>query len=362
MALAAGWTGGHVYPALALAEALGQGPGNVDIVFFGTADAIEATLVPNHGYRLETIDAKPMMGVGTIDRVRAGIALVRGIAQARHKLKRLEIDLVVGFGGYVTPPVLMAARTLGCATAIHEANMVPGRANRLLARFVDHVFLNWPEASGYFPGNRTTVTGHPTRRAINALADNLSTPPTLTNAPLHILVTGGSIGMAFLDQEVPALCGKLRENGINCHVRHQCVEQKMTQVQAAYRNAGVPVDVTSYIDDMPAAYGWANFAITGAGAGTLAELSLAGLPALLVPLDSAADDHQRANAQAFSRKTQALCCSVSDWNLERLHQEIRDLVTNADSWSAASQGMRRAGDPEATDTLARLCRGLIKAP
>lgn len=362
VALVAGWTGGHVYPALALAEALTQKADSPEIIFLGTADAIEASLVPRHGYQLETIDALPMMGVSGLDRLRAGAALVRGVGQARHLLKRHKVDLVVGFGGYVTPSVLIAAWTLRLPTAIHEANMVPGRANRLLARLVDHVFLNWSAAAGYFPKDKSTVTGHPVRRALTLLGEEAPKIPPRGDTPLRVLVTGGSIGMSFLDSEAPRLCSALKNRGIICEVLHQCSEHQLAVTRAAYESSGQTAEVTTFLDDMAAAYGWADFAITGSGAGTLAELAFAGLPALLVPLASASDDHQRANAQAFVEATGALCCSVSDWDVDWLGDQIQALVTDGDRWSTAARGMRRLADPGVADRLADHFTALMDRP
>jgi UDP-N-acetylglucosamine--N-acetylmuramyl-(pentapeptide) pyrophosphoryl-undecaprenol N-acetylglucosamine transferase len=355
IAIAAGGTGGHVHPALAVADAYRVLVPGVAITFLGTAGGIEARLVPAHGYPFAAIPGAPLLGVGAAGKLRALAALARGTATARPVLRAARSELVLGLGGYASAGAILGARTLGLRTVIHEANAVAGVANRLLGRFTDRVLLGSPAAATAFSAAATDVTGVPVR---TALAD--AAPRTRPTADaFRVLVVGGSGGSAFLNARVPDLLARLGAGGIAVAVHHQTGSGEIERVTAAYAGSGVAATVSAYIDDIGAAYRWADMAITCAGAGTLAELALVGLPALLVPLATAALDHQTANARAFAAQTGLPWSSENAWDAAALATRLRTLATSPDARAAAAAGVRTAARPDAAHAVVTACERLL---
>jgi UDP-N-acetylglucosamine--N-acetylmuramyl-(pentapeptide) pyrophosphoryl-undecaprenol N-acetylglucosamine transferase len=222
--LVAGGTAGHVYPALALANAYRCFRSPVEVLFFGTEDGFAAKLIPRHGYPLQIVPGRPIVGENLPGKMRAIATLGNGVLAARHKLLAAGADLVIGFGGYASVPTILAARSLGLPTAIHESNAVAGLANRMLGRFVDRVYLGFDAAAAQFPAGRALVTGNPVRSDVQALAAQLHHPPS-PQRPCHILVTGGSQGSAFLNREMPKFLKRLADANLEIKVFHRVDRQ-----------------------------------------------------------------------------------------------------------------------------------------
>jgi len=331
---------------------------DVDVLFVGTAGGFETRLVPSHGHRLAVIRAAPLLGVGLTGKVWAVIATIVGAAQARRILRRHSVQLVLGLGNYACAPAVLAARSLGLPTVLHEANAVAGLANRLLGRIVDRVLLGYGSAAGAFTCP-TTVTGTPVRPEILALGEP-SQPHG--GAPFRILVSGGSQGSRFLDDRVPHLLARVVRAGHALEVRHQAAERDLERVEAAYAGAGVRALVVPFIDDMAEAYAWADFAVVTAGAVTLSELAAVGLPALLVPLASAALDHQAANARAFAEATGVRWVHEDAWDADGLAAHVASLIASSAAWSEASAGVRRLARTDAAAAVVRACEAVIRTP
>ena len=322
IAIAAGGTAGHVYPALALAEAYRRVAPQTEILFIGTANGLESRLVPACGYRLELIAGAPLLGEGVGGKIRSLGKSLAGMAQARRLLKKEKIKLVIGFGGYASAGALLAALSLGLRTAIHEANVVPGFANRWLGCFVHKIYLASERAQAAFSQSRTTVTGNPVRHAIVAVGERKENRSDPAGSRVRILVTGGSGGSGFLNRSVPALLPKLAALGLTLEVLHQAGEVSLEPIRAAYSRAGISASVTGYIDNIAEAYAWADFAICSAGSQTLSELRVCDIPALLVPLSTAAADHQIPNAIAFAEAGDGLCVREREWEADSLAAQI----------------------------------------
>jgi UDP-N-acetylglucosamine--N-acetylmuramyl-(pentapeptide) pyrophosphoryl-undecaprenol N-acetylglucosamine transferase len=251
---------------------------------------------------------------------------------------------------------VLAARSLGLPIVLHEANAVAGVANRLLGRIVDSVLLGFGSAADAF-SCPTAVTGTPVR------AEILAVPPPHhpdRDAPFRILVSGGSQGSPFLDERAPDLLARVARRGHALEVRHQAAERNREGVEAAYAGAGVRAVVVPYIDDMAAAYASAHFAIVPAGAVTLSELAAVGLPALLVPLGSAALDHQVSNARAFAEATGVRWMREDAWDPDALADHVVSLIASSAAWSEASGGMRRVARADAAAAVVRACETLIR--
>jgi UDP-N-acetylglucosamine--N-acetylmuramyl-(pentapeptide) pyrophosphoryl-undecaprenol N-acetylglucosamine transferase len=352
-------TAGHVYPALAIADVYRQFSATVDLLFIGVPDGFAARLAPTHGYRLALVQGGPLFGVGIASKLRTLWRLGVGVQQARQVLQAANTRLVIGVGGYASAAALLAAKSLRLSTAIYEANTVPGLANQLLGRAVDRVYLGFAAAGRIFPEGRTLVTGNPVRPGILAAGSTERVAPHGGGRPVHILVTGGSLGAPFLNQKVPELLGQVAARGLPIEVLHQVGGFDRQQVCAAYAPAKVPASIVSYIDDMTEAYRWADFAIARAGAGTIAELAVSGLPALLVPLPHAPGDHQVTNALAFADAGGGWCVQEKNWHLETLTAQLAMFFTDAAAWTTASQCARYFATPDAARAIVTDCEALM---
>jgi UDP-N-acetylglucosamine--N-acetylmuramyl-(pentapeptide) pyrophosphoryl-undecaprenol N-acetylglucosamine transferase len=250
LTIVGGGTAGHVYPALTIADTYRRTFDSVDVLFIGTPEGCEARLVPAHGYRFTMVQGSPWFGAGVGGRLHATRTLVVGIAQARHLLRAQGAKLVIGLGGYASAGVLLAARSLGLRTVIHEANIVPGLANKLLGRLADRVYLGFKAATWAFPPDRTLVTGNPVRPEIAAVGDEKRRATCSVRQPVRILVMGGSQGAPFLNRHVPDLLRQVAGHGLALAVRHQVGDDDPQPVRAQYAHAQIAAAVMPYIEDM----------------------------------------------------------------------------------------------------------------
>ncbi len=359
LAMVGGGTAGHVYPALTIADTYRHTFDHVDVCFIGTPEGCEGRLVPAHGYRCTMIQGSPWFGVGVGGRLRATKTLVVGIAQARHLLRAQGTQLVIGLGGYASVGVLLAARSLGLRIVIHEANIVPGLANKLLGRLADRVYLGCEAAAWAFPQDRTLVTGNLVRPEITAVGDEKLRAMCSVHQPAHILVMGGSQGAPFLNRHVPALLRQVTGHGLALEVRHQVGDDDPEPVRTQYAQAQIAASVMPYIEDMADMYRWADFAIVRSGSGTIAELAACGLPALLVPLPTAASDHQTVNAVAFAEAGGGWWVREADWQVQVQAARLAALLGDANALTDMATRARRLATPEAASMLVTDCEALM---
>jgi len=295
-AVAGGGTGGHVTLALALAEEIRARGGEVFLL--GTDRVLERQLVPQAGFELVTFEARQVMGQRILARVRALFGLMAATREAHRVLRERRVTGVLSVGGYASIPAVAAASLARIPTALVEPNGIPGRANRLMARFARRVFTGFAEARQHLPAASQRIREHgvPLRRAlIEACASRAARRP---EPPFHLLVAGGSQGARQLNQGMMDVLAEL-DPGV-LEIFHQAGRDDRARVEEAYRKAGFRAEVVEFTDDLPPRYAWADLAVCRAGALTVAELAVAGLPALLVPYPYAADDHQAANARALA--------------------------------------------------------------
>ena len=359
IAVAAGGTAGHVSPAVAFADAYRRLDRDVEIVFFGSPEGCEARLVPLSGHRLETVPGAPLFRVGIAAKARAFGHLARGFLQSRRRLRAIGSRLAVGFGGYTSAGVMLAARSLRLRTAIHEANVVPGLTNLLLSRVVDRVYLGFEDARGAFRGRDTAVTGNPIRAEIAALRPAANRWRGLPGRTARLLVIGGSGGSPFLNRRAPDLLCRLAALGIPIEARHQCGAGDLAPVRAGYAEVRVAAAVVPYIDDMAEAYEWADFVVTQGGAATLAELAHCGLPALIVPLADASWNHQRANAIAHVEAGGGRWVCEDEWHPEELALWLAGLLRDPEALAALSRHVRRLVAADAAAALVTECERLM---
>jgi UDP-N-acetylglucosamine--N-acetylmuramyl-(pentapeptide) pyrophosphoryl-undecaprenol N-acetylglucosamine transferase len=357
IAIVAGGTAGHVYPALAVADAYRAALPGSEVLFLGNSAGFEAELVGRTRYRFRSISSSALMRENLWGKARAIRNLLSSYVEARRILKAGGFQMVLGFGSYTCGGAIPAARSLGLKTAIHESNTRAGLANRFLGAIVDRAYIGFESAERDFPSERTCLTGNPVRADVLALFDEERQAPA-GERPVRILVTGGSLGSPFLNRRTPEMIECLAASGLRVEVRHQSGHRSGDDVRALYRRALVEGSVSEYIEDMPEAYRWADFAITSAGAATMAELAVAGLPTLFVPLRAAARNHQLGNAIAFTNQGGGWYVEEHAWQPKTVARGIAALLNDGNAWCAASSAMRRLARPFAAELIVAECEKL----
>jgi UDP-N-acetylglucosamine--N-acetylmuramyl-(pentapeptide) pyrophosphoryl-undecaprenol N-acetylglucosamine transferase len=346
----AGGTGGHVFPALAVARTLhDQG---VRIVWLGTRKGIEARVVPAAGFELETISIRGLRGGGLLRWLLLPMRLNIAMFQALRILRRRKPDAVLAMGGFASGPGSLMASALRIPLLIHEQNAVAGFTNRWLAQIADIVIAGFPAAFGERSGVR--VLGNPVRREIVALSS-----PELRLAGRHgrlrLLMVGGSQGAQVFNQVVPEAMRALPEAS-RPQVWHQTGKRDEASVATAYRAFLPDARVTAFIEDMAAAYAWADVVVCRAGAMTIAELAAAGVAAILVPFPHAADDHQTANARFLETRDAALLVPQPEFTPARLAELLTSLAANRALVLRLAVNARACATTDATEAVAQLCR------
>jgi len=343
----AGGTGGHIFPGLAVGRVLREA--GADVRWLGTPHGLENRLVPAAGIELDRVGIRGLRGRGLAGWLAAPFRIARAMFQAGRILRRSRPGCVLSMGGYAAGPAGLAARLLGIGLVIHEQNAIAGWTNRLLRPFARNVCTGFPDA---LPGGR--VTGNPVRDDILALPDPARRDPNRTG-PLRLLVIGGSQGAAVFNQVVPEALARLPRH-MRPEVRHQAGRQLQPAIEN-YKNVGVEAELAEFVDDMAAAWAWADFAICRAGALTVAELAAAGVPAILVPFPAAVDDHQTANARHLTDSGAGWLMPQSEFTPEALAARIEPLE-RAELRERAARA-RALSRPEAALDVARACAEVL---
>ena len=351
--IVAGGTGGHVFPALAVAGVLRQR--NCRVVWLGTRRGIEARLVPAAGYPIEWLRVEGLRGSGLKRWLLAPFKLLRALSDALGAVRRSQPDVVLGLGGFVAGPGGIAARCLGRPLVIHEQNAIAGLTNRILARIADTVTEAFPGSFGHGVG--AVAVGNPVRAEIEALA---ATPRAAGGGRrTQLLVFGGSQGARALNRLAPEALALLAP-AERPAVLHQAGRGQAAGVEAVYAALGLEAEVREFIDDMAAAYAWADLALCRSGALTVAELAAAGLPGILVPFPDAVDDHQSVNARFLTCRGAAVLLPQATLTAERLAAELRALAgADPRPRAAMAEAARRAAAPGAAVRLADLCLAAV---
>ena len=355
----AGGTGGHVFPALAVADALREQ--GAEINWLGTRRGMEAELVSKAGYPIDFISVTGLRGKGALGWVLAPIKLLRALWQSLRILKRLRPAVVLGMGGFVTGPGGVGAWLQGLPLVIHEQNARAGLTNRLLAHIATRIFEAFP---GTFSGNtRVAETGNPVRAEIA----NLPEPAERLAAReggLRLLVVGGSLGAMALNETLPKALAQLPE-GQRPQVRHQTGQRNYEAVASIYKETGVEVELMPFIDDMAAAYAWADLVLCRAGALTVSELAAAGVGAILVPYPHAVDDHQTLNARYLSEHGAAELLPQTELNVEQLAGLLKDYGDDAEQGRAKllamAEAARQLAHADAAQTVMNACLALAQS-
>ncbi len=344
--IAAGGTGGHVFPALAVAEELRRR--SVPVVWLGTRAGLEARVVPAAGIELEWLDIGALRGKGWSVRLRAPLVLARACWQARRVLRRHRPRALLGMGGFVAGPGGLVGRLRRVPLVVHEQNAIAGLTNRVLSRLARRVLEAMP---GTFPAQRAAVaTGNPVRRDILALPQPAERFAG-RSGPARVLVLGGSQGARALNERLPAALAAVPASA-RPTVWHQCGQQHAEGAAEAYRVAGVEAHVVPFIDDMAAAYGWADLVVGRAGAMSVWELAAAGVGSLLVPFPHAVDDHQTANARWLERAGAATVVQERDLDAARLARTLGELLGDRALLAERAARARALARPDAARRVA----------
>ncbi|GAK33756.1 UDP-N-acetylglucosamine--N-acetylmuramyl-(pentapeptide) pyrophosphoryl-undecaprenol N-acetylglucosamine transferase [alpha proteobacterium Q-1] len=352
VAIAAGGTGGHMMPAYALALELARR--GHETVLFSDARGVDVPGIFRNQQPV-LLECGRMTG-GIAIRLRALYRVIGNIGAARRALRHHAPDLVIGFGGYPALSALLAARSLGIALCLHEQNAIMGRVNRLMARFASAIALSYEPTKRLKAAGRkkAVLTGNPVRDQVAALAQK-PFPPLDTDHMLRLLVVGGSQGARVLSDRVPDALSLLPPHLKNrLQVTQQCRAEDLERVRGRYQEAGIAAELASFIEDLPERLFWCHLVISRAGATTLAELTAAGRPAILVPLPGATDDHQTANAHHLVEAGGAWLMPESALSAKMLARQIQKLALDPPSLRKAAAAAKSQGVPDAALRLADL--------
>ncbi|MEO6390708.1 MAG: undecaprenyldiphospho-muramoylpentapeptide beta-N-acetylglucosaminyltransferase [Pyrinomonadaceae bacterium] len=351
--IAAGGTGGHIYPGIAVAqEVIQRDPAN-EIRFVGAAQGLEKRLVPQAGFELSLIESAGLKNVGFAGKIRGLLLLPKSFLAARRILRDFKPDVVVGAGGYVSGPVLLTAWMMRIPTLVMDSNALPGFTNRRLARFVDRAALTFDESLKYFPGTGV-VTGNPVRLAFFEVKTK-----ERSGESFSVLIFGGSQGARGINRAVVAALPALVPIKNSLQVTHQTGESDFAEATKGYADAGWdPSSVCRYIDDMVTAFGRADLIICRAGATTCAEIAAAGKAAIMIPLPTAADDHQRKNAEALVQAGAARMILQPELTGDGLAAQLLELAQTPGLIMEMETASRKLARPRAANDIVDLIEQL----
>lgn len=344
--IAGGGTGGHVFPGLAVARALGA-LADVDIVFAGSPRGLEARIVPEQGYALELLEVEPMKGGGPRRAIRGALVAARAIEKAHSIVRRLEPAAVLSVGGYAAGPASLACVSQRVPLAILEPNSTLGLANRLLAPFAKRAYTAWAETGRYFRGDKARLYGVPLRSGFEPR------PYVPARAPKRLLVLGGSQGAEALNEVLPRAVARAKRTE-PFTVVHQAGRDREASVREAYDELGVSdVEVVPFLDDVAERMASADLILARAGAVTVAEISAIGRAAIFVPFPHAADDHQAKNAFSLAEIGGAICVRQEAADEVRLASELQSLLADDARRARMADAAREHGRPRAAEDIAR---------
>ena len=344
----AGGTGGHVFPALAVAELLIEKGWQVS--WLGTQKGLESRVIPENGIEIDWLSVAGVRGKGLTAKMTAVFMLFKACAQAMAILRKRKPDVVLGMGGFVAGPGGLMAKLLGLPLIIHEQNRIPGTTNRLLARMANPILEAFP---GSFSGKvKAQCTGNPLRKQfLNALENRHQQSAN----EVRLFIFGGSQGAQILNETVPEAVAEFQKSGLampSVQIKHQTGAAMLSRVESRYQALGIKAETSAFIDDMVAAYQWADLVICRAGAMTVSEIAAMGVPAILIPLPTAIDDHQTANARYLTDAGAGLLLMQKDLNPVALAEHITKAVKQLDNMSVAAQRCARL---DATSVVADYC-------
>ncbi len=350
LVLAGGGTGGHLFPALAIADEVMSQDDSVEILFIGARGGIEAKVLKSYDYPFELIGVEAIKNKSGLSKIRAFVRATMATLKSMALLRRFKPDAILGSGGYVSGPVVMAGKILGIKTAILEQNLIPGATNRHLGRFVDRIYLAFEEAGKSLPKEKIRVTGTPIRRTLlNAYREQKAIEKA--NKPFTVFVFGGSQGATAINAAFIDAVEYLSDIWPNLRVIHQSGPEGYTMASEAYERKGLKVELKSFIEDMGSAYAEADLVVCRAGATTIAEITALGIPSILIPYPFAAADHQRINAAALEAKGAAVMISQDTLTGSQLAGTIRAFYEDVKKLEKVRESVVGLGRPGAAKAI-----------
>jgi UDP-N-acetylglucosamine--N-acetylmuramyl-(pentapeptide) pyrophosphoryl-undecaprenol N-acetylglucosamine transferase len=359
--MAAGGTGGHIFPALAVAQelqsrgllraAINDESGAAEIAFLGTGRGLESRVIPGAGFELRTVAAAGLKGLGVLKKLSNLLVLPRSAIQTAAILREFRPDAVVGIGGYLAGPAMLEAALKDIPTVLIEPNAIPGFTNRVLAPLVRVAAVGFEEAAQFY-GSKARVTGHPVRKAFFDVGEKEHVPP------FTVLVLGGSQGSQSINKMMVEMLALLHSETVK--FVHQTGERDYNAVQEAYRERGVEAEIEKFIEDVPGALARADLVISRSGAATVAELAAAGKAALLIPFPHSTDQHQLQNARALERIGAAQILEERALTPSRLADRILELLGSPERLTAMGRAARTLARPDAAGRIADLIEVIIR--
>lgn len=349
----AGGTGGHIFPGLAVAEYLSKLGWKIH--WLGSAVRMEAELVPAAGYPISFLSVQGVRGNGLLRLLAAPLQIFRAVWQARKAIHQCQPDLVLGMGGFASGPGGVAAWLAGVPLVIHEQNAVPGMTNKMLCHIAKKVLTGFEGAFGAEADDKYQWVGNPVRADFSKIERRSPSQDGRT----RVLVVGGSLGARVLNQTLPTVLASLAD----VEIRHQCGKGNQQQVEQAYRtqmSGSQHWQVEEFISDMASAFAWADLIICRAGALTVSEVALAGLPAIFVPLPHAVDDHQSKNAEVLVTAGAAILAPQHTLSDEEFRLRLQQLISEPASLEAMAMAAKKVARPDATAQVAECCRYIVE--
>ncbi len=351
--IAAGGTGGHIYPGIAVANEILRRDKNNEVRFVGTERGLESRIVPESGFELSMIDSKGLKSVGFVGKLKGLALLPVSLIQARKIINEFKPDVVIGAGGYVSGPVLLVASLMKIPTLAMDSNALPGFTNRQLARFVTKAALTFEEALPYF-GKKGVVTGNPVRKEFFDIKSKMR------GDKINLLLFGGSQGARAINLAMIDALAYLTNEKDKLKITHQTGKLDYETVKAGYKeNNWSESDVRVYISEMVSQFEQTDLIISRAGATTCAEVAAAGKVAIMIPLPTAADDHQRKNAEALENNQAARMILQKDLNGESLAEVIKEFVNSPEKITQMENNARKMAKEDAAEVTVDLIESLV---
>ena len=347
-----GGTGGHLFPAIAAAQELRQRQPQSEVLFIGTRRKMDSRGLDAAGFASTSIHSYGLKGKNLFDLLKAIAILPISCVQAAIHLRRFRPDVVLGVGGYVTGPVMLAAKILAIPTVIHEQNSIPGLANRQLGRLVDQVCVSLPGSQSYFPAGKTQLTGNPVRQNLLSIAQKTKPP----GSPTTLLVLGGSQGAQAINRLVAeAFCHTAKAELASLALIHQTGVADEEKIHNAYQAAGVSARVAAFFHDMAEVYAATDFLVSRAGATTLTELAVLGKPAIVIPYPYAADNHQEENGRYYQEGGGVVQFAERNLTSKVLAEAISSLAADPARRQAMAESLRLLAKPDAARRIIDVC-------
>lgn len=352
--IATGGTGGHIFPGIAIAQALLKTGGIKEVMFLGRANSLEQKIVYRYGYSFKDINSAGIMGKKWTSKIKGAFQVGLGIGQCIYFLSHYRPKIVLGLGSYASVPVLIAAKCLGIPTVLHEQNLIPGVANRILGKWAERVCLSFEESAIYFPQKKCAMTGNPVREEI------INVRREKAKEKLRILALGGSQGAHSINQTFLKAWGELRHWQGQVLLTHQTGGRDYAWVKGAYERMGTKVHVVPFIYDMAEVYAKTDLVIGRAGATSLAEITALGIPSILIPFPWATHQHQLYNAKRLASTGAAILIRQEQLDGKILAENIIDFLKNRQLLKFMAKRASSLGTPGAGEKVAALCNSIIK--